>query len=372
MPAPMTTTSKCSSASHDGRCSTSSTPWKIQSSSRAWRSWSPYRIGHMPFQRSCRKCSSAPLACAPVSPLERRAGSRSRGRCRTRPGTGPCRAAGSRRMSSRFVRAARGAWPPRAGCAAISSHSQMSCSSAQRPPRAAQPRRRARRARRPRSRAAARRRCVHGARLAELRADRVDDVLGHQPVGRELAAGDRHEAARRRRARAWSSSACARLTSRVSVSAALRVLEQRPHAGPHAQRARLAEAGHEPLAVVEHLRRPRPGVTVWSSGSSVWTSVVPITLTVRIGTRMSPSVGIWQRLITVFTSRWFIAIMIPRPGRTRTPSMPAISAICAGPRAGGVDRDARLDVDLLAGALVAQARARDRVAVAVDGRSTAW
>ena len=42
---------------------------------------------------------------------------------------------------------------------------------------------------------------------------------------------------------------------------------------------------------------------------------------------MSPSVGIWQRLITVFTSRWFIAIMIPRPGWMRTPSMPARSAI---------------------------------------------
>ena len=43
---------------------------------------------------------------------------------------------------------------------------------------------------------------------------------------------------------------------------------------------------------------------------------------------MSPSVGIWQRLITVFTIRWFIAIMIPRPGWMRTPSMPARSAIC--------------------------------------------
>jgi hypothetical protein len=55
---------------------------------------------------------------------------------------------------------------------------------------------------------------------------------------------------------------------------------------------------------------------------------VPITLTVRIGTRMSPSAGIVQRLTTVFTSRWFIAIMIPLPGTTRTPSQPAIDAIC--------------------------------------------
>ena len=42
---------------------------------------------------------------------------------------------------------------------------------------------------------------------------------------------------------AWSTTACVRLTSRVSVAcSALRVLEQRPHAGPDAQRARLAEA----------------------------------------------------------------------------------------------------------------------------------
>ena len=56
------------------------------------------------------------------------------------------------------------------------------------------------------------------------------------------------------------------------------------------------------------------------------TSVVPITHTVRIGTMMSPSAGIWHRLTQVFTSRWFIAIMIPRPGSTRTPSIPAMSA----------------------------------------------
>ena len=42
---------------------------------------------------------------------------------------------------------------------------------------------------------------------------------------------------------------------------------------------------------------------------------------------MSPSAGIVQRLITVFTSRWFIAIMIPLPGMISTPSIPAMSAI---------------------------------------------
>jgi hypothetical protein len=55
-------------------------------------------------------------------------------------------------------------------------------------------------------------------------------------------------------------------------------------------------------------------------------SVVPMTLTVRIGTMRSPSSGALQRLTTVFTSRWFIAIMIPLPGMTSTPSQPAIAA----------------------------------------------
>src|ERR687896_146631 len=51
--------------------------------------------------------------------------------------------------------------------------------------------------------------------------------------------------------------------------------------------------------------------------------------TVRIGTRMSPSVGIWHRLTTVFTKRWFIAIMIPLPGRIVMPVQPAIAASSA-------------------------------------------
>ena len=54
--------------------------------------------------------------------------------------------------------------------------------------------------------------------------------------------------------------------------------------------------------------------------------MVPITHTVRTGTMMSPSPGGSQRLTTVCTSRWFIAIMIPLPGTTRTPWQPAMSA----------------------------------------------
>jgi len=45
-----------------------------------------------------------------------------------------------------------------------------------------------------------------------------------------------------------------------------------------------------------------------------------------MGTMMSPSEGISHRFTTVFTSRWFIAIMIPLPGITST-SQPAIRAI---------------------------------------------
>ena len=95
-------------------------------------------------------------------------------------------------------------------------------------------------------------------------------------------------------------------------------------------------------------------------------SVVPITLTVRIGTRMSPSAGITQRLITVFTSRWFIAIMIPLPGITPTSSIPAMCRICAAHGAGRVEDETGLDVELLARPLVAHARARHRPVVAVQ------
>ncbi len=64
-----------------------------------------------------------------------------------------------------------------------------------------------------------------------------------------------------------------------------------------------------------------------SSGLSAFSSVVPMTQTVRMGTRMSPSPGCSQRLTTVETSRWFMAIMTPLPGTTVTPGQSAMSAI---------------------------------------------
>ena len=89
-------------------------------------------------------------------------------------------------------------------------------------------------------------------------------------------------------------------------------------------------------------------------------SVVPITRTVRIGTRMSPSAGIVQRLTTVFTRRWFMAIMIPLPGMISTPSMPAMSAIWPAHAPEALIVKPRLDGHVLARALVVHACARDR------------
>lgn len=42
---------------------------------------------------------------------------------------------------------------------------------------------------------------------------------------------------------------------------------------------------------------------------------------------MSPSAGLMQRLTTMFTKRWFIAIMMPRPGTTSTSWQPAMAAM---------------------------------------------
>ena len=114
-----------------------------------------------------------------------------------------------------------------------------------------------------------------------------------------------------------------RLTSRVSAAGLLLVLIQRAHTGPHPQRPRLSETGDQALAVIEHLLDLVAGDLpdlVGIGGMDV--GGADHADTVRIGTRMSPSAGIVQRLITVFTSRWFMAIMIPLPGMTLMPSKP--------------------------------------------------
>ena len=70
---------------------------------------------------------------------------------------------------------------------------------------------------------------------------------------------------------------------------------------------------------------------------------------------MSPSAGNVQRLTTVLTSRWFIAIMIPLPG-IRDILDARHRRDLAGPRARCVDREAGLISTLLAAASVAHAR----------------
>ena len=160
----------------------------------------------------------------------------------------------------------------------------------------------------------------------------------------------------------WSSIACARVTSRDEP-----VAFASWNSGRTPAQTRSARAWRKPGTS----RSPSSSIcstSSWvisgSSGSLTRMSVVPITETVRIGTRMSPSAGIVQRLITVFTSRWFIAIMIPLPGMISMSSIPAMSAICARPRARRVEDHPGLDGDLLAAVLVVQARADDGVALA--------
>ena len=93
--------------------------------------------------------------------------------------------------------------------------------------------------------------------LAEVPADRVDRLLGHQPERRQLAAGDRHEPAHAVALGVVEQRVRAGDVARVGVRR-LGVLEQRPHPGPHAQRPRLAEARARASRRRRASRRPRP------------------------------------------------------------------------------------------------------------------
>ena len=103
----------------------------------------------------------------------------------------------------------------------------------------------------------------------------------------------------------WSSIVCARVTSRVSAPAFASW-----NSGRTPAQTRSARASRKPgtsRSPSSSICSTSSWVTSGSSGSFTRMSVVPITDTVSIGTRMSLSAGIVQRLITVFTSRWFIA-----------------------------------------------------------------
>ena len=159
---------------------------------------------------------------------------------------------------------------------------------------------------------------------AELFARGIHRHLGHEPKRRRLAAGDRHEARRRRLARGGREARVTASTSRVSETSSSEKSGRAPAQTRSARASR--KPGHELLALVEHLADLglRDLELVGIGDPRVGR---PDTQTVRIGTMMSPSAGILQRLTTVFTSRWFMAIMIPLPGRTLT-RQPASSAIC--------------------------------------------
>ena len=188
---------------------------------------------------------------------------------------------------------------------------------------------------------------------------------GHQPVGGELAARDRQEAADpvalevvEHRVRA------ADVARRVGV-ARLLVLEQRPHAGPHPQRARPAETGHEPLAVVEHLvdlvlgDRQLVGVGGADVGRADHAHRADRDEDVAVRGHDQP-----------VDHRVHQAVV---HGDHDPLAGGDVDALAAGhlrdlgdPGPGGVEDEAGLDVDLLAGQLVAQARAADVVALAPD------
>ena len=135
-----------------------------------------------------------------------------------------------------------GASPPRAA-RARSARTRRSAARPAASPRAAAAASRARRSRRPRCPAGAPRPCGTAGSIAELL--RTSRRRGPAPSAAGWSACRPTSSAGRRcrRAARWSTTACVRLTSRVSLtSPASRVLEQRPHARPHAQRARLPEA----------------------------------------------------------------------------------------------------------------------------------
>ena len=164
---------------------------------------------------------------------------------------------------------------------------------------------------------------------------------------------------------AWSSSACARVTSRVSVSAAL----ASSNSGRTPVHTRSARACGSPARASRRRRasrRPR-------SEDRVVVGVVGV-LVGRAdhadGADGDEDVAVGRHLAAVDDR-----VHQPVVHRDHDPAArqdaDALDAghvgDVPGPRAGRVDGDARLHVGLLARARVAQARARDLVAVAVHG-----
>ena len=205
-----------------------------------------------------------------------------------------------------------------------------------------------------------------GALLAELGADGVDRLLGHEPVRRELAAGDGHEAADAVALVVVEQRVRARDVARVGVGG-LGVLEERPHPRPHAHRPR---RGGSPARASRRRRAcGRP--------PSLMDRVVIGVVGVLVGRADDADGADGDEDVAVGRHLAAVDDRVHQPvvHRDHDPAArqdaDALDARHLGdvprPRARRVDGDARLDVGLLARAPVAHARARDFVAVAVHG-----
>ena len=201
--------------------------------------------------------------------------------------------------------------------------------------------------------------------FVQLPADRVDGVLSHQPVGGQLAAGDRHKAVDAVALAVVEQRVRARDVSRRSAVATLAVLEQRPHSRPHTQRAGLLEPRNELLAVVEH----RVDLVLKHA-------VVVGVVGVHVGRADHAHRPDRNDDVAVGGHLAAVDHRVHQPVVHRDHDPPARHDVdpldsrhlrdASGPCAGSADRDPRVDVDLLAGEVVAQTRTADVIAVAMD------
>ena len=204
-----------------------------------------------------------------------------------------------------------------------------------------------------------------GALLAELPADSVHGLLRHQPEGRELAAGDRDEAAH--------PVALGVVEERVRAGdvagggdVLLGVLEQRADTRPDPHRPGPAETGDELLAVLEHRVDLvlGHGLVVGIGGLDVGGPDHAD----RADRDQDVAVGGHLAAVDHRVHQPVVHRDHDSPARVDVDALdPGQVGDTAGPGARGVHGHARPDVHLVAAANVAQLRARHLVAVALDG-----
>ena len=125
---------------------------------------------------------------------------------------------------------------------------------------------------------------------------------------------------------AWSRTTCAR-RDLTRLGAGLG--SGRRAAGRHRRRAAGASGGSRGKSFSPSSRSSSTSARLicQSSGSATWMSVVPRIATVPTGTMMSPSAGLWQRLMTASVMRWLKTSIVPLPGAIAS-FAPAIAATC--------------------------------------------